>query len=445
MFGDTKQLEPTVLSTGLNEVVGNAKTSPLGLLVDKKFPQTKPNMQYRSDPAITQFPAAQFYEEGELVNHPSTELNSETKQKVRQVSMKHYDIKPKTGGSVYFFVDVAYGVARVVPNGTSLQNYANADAIVTAIRRLLKKGIKADQISILTLYKGQIPILYTKIRETTADPTASEEERTWVAEMQEITASTVDSFQGRDFDITLVDIVYASDHWDTLYQKSQQNSQQSDAWLTVSSHVKNPNRTNVALTRAKYGSIIFGQRKLLLESIKDKNKASNAMGLLVRDAAARGLIHEDKSHLDTHPEAVKIRAAIPAKVLEQQLKHADALRYGFIKDKLGKVRNQKFPVPAQEEVEAPRIPTATGHQTSIINMDETLDAMYGPLDADLDWAADEKAANTQMKDAGATDSMTIDTEMGDAGGQSGSGGGSGVAGSSEVGGWKPTAGTKIPW
>ena len=90
------------------------------------------------------------------------------------------------------------------PNGTSLQNYANADAIAELLERMLKRGIPPSSITILTIYKGQKSIVSSRL-ETVYTTVSETEEKSW--KVRDV--ATVDSYRGQESDIRIVDPVTA--------------------------------------------------------------------------------------------------------------------------------------------------------------------------------------------------------------------------------------------
>ena len=84
-------------------------------------------------PAISQFVSRFFYDRL-LKDHSSVLKDNALREKAHEISKKHYNLKgPNREGSEYWMIDVANGVSRVQFNGTSLQNYANADRTATLV------------------------------------------------------------------------------------------------------------------------------------------------------------------------------------------------------------------------------------------------------------------------------------------------------------------------
>ena len=140
IFGDPCQLLPFHLSGPANEFRKNAILSVLALLEEKGYPVLRLEYQYRMAPAISQW-VSQFFYEGLLKNHKSVFVDSPYRQIARQISRELYGCAGPTGtGSEYWMIDVVNGKSRVQNNGTSLQNYANADRLAISRRSNTRQG-----------------------------------------------------------------------------------------------------------------------------------------------------------------------------------------------------------------------------------------------------------------------------------------------------------------
>ena len=352
-LGDDHQLNPLVLSTGLNEVAQNARQSVMGLLKSKNFPTFKLNMQYRMAPEIVKFVNKWIYN-SELTNHPNVLKPHPIRDACRKVALEHYAIQgPHGKGSEYVMVNVAYGTARPEPNGSSLQNFANADAIVKCVGRLLENGVPASEISILSYYRGQLNITVTKIKETTAQggPT-----RTW--SFDEVSVHTTGSFQGQETGVAIVDMVAASKEFDKLKLNSE-IVEAGSSYITISGHVKNANRICVALSRGKYGLFAFCQVALLLATYdSSQSKRANIAYQLASDALGRELVYDDFETLDSHPNALKERASWPLLKKAQEEERAKSAQLKFIGDKIRQARKARKPEKLQP-LQAPSTPKPT--------------------------------------------------------------------------------------
>ncbi|KAL8927707.1 MAG: hypothetical protein Q9208_002122 [Pyrenodesmia sp. 3 TL-2023] len=78
----------------------------------------------------------------------------------RKVSKDDGVRSPKGDDSEYYFYNVVYGESHVEENGTSLLNYANADAICGLIDQFLAQGIPSESIVVLTMYKARLKLRY---------------------------------------------------------------------------------------------------------------------------------------------------------------------------------------------------------------------------------------------------------------------------------------------
>ena len=321
LFGDIKQLEPTALSGQFNEFIANAKTSPLALLADNGFESILLDTQYRMAPACSKFPRAQFYDDQGLKDSDTVQEDNEVRQTIRALSLE-LDVKGDNGeGSEYFVRNVPNGCSRVEVHGTSLVNHANVDAIINLIERLLKTGtVKAGMIKVLTYYQGQRRLLLSKISQTNWPP----------AIKKAIVVSTVDSFQGREARVVIVDIVAAKDKLRNLGHQQHETPEDDDdnddediggenyikAGM-VTGHVRNFNRLNVALTRGRDSTIVVCQAALLVVSHRaGRSKASNPLANLIGDAKGRKCISHDDTE-DMHPESVKSRKDLSQEKLRQ--------------------------------------------------------------------------------------------------------------------------------
>lgn len=313
LYGDLNQLKLICLTSGASEVAKNSKMSSLTLLTGKKRIFTMLDVQYRMCSTISQFPTQHFYN-NLLRNAPQTVVNNSIRQAIRRVSTKHYGAQGD--GSEYWFIDVVRGTARVQARGTSLQNFANADAIFTAINRLTGEGIDPALINILSLYKGQKSIIVTKLVVVPGG--------LWTFG----DVATVDSFQGRQAPIVLLDIVAAANQG-----TSSENS--DEVYTMLSSYARDPHRLCVGITRSQYGLIIFGQVRLLMQA----PAKAVAVSKLVADAIDRRLLHRDFTTLDSHPAAIEERKAWTQAVFKAQEKKAKEGDYVFIGKKIAESRN----------------------------------------------------------------------------------------------------------
>ena len=277
-IGDTRQLQSTVLSVQAIEVKANAKMSPLGLWLAKGVKYLVLGEQYRMAPAISKFPSRYFYG-GALINSLPVLQDNIRRQRARAISRKHYGIKVNLedsalGGSEYWLIDVSRGVSRVEPNGTSLQNHANTEAIWKLLGQFLQAGFKGSEIGILSFYTGQKKLMGS-VLERSPD--------------NKIRLSTVDRFQGQQIEVIILDVVAAND--DSV-EAEQDDEEFGIKFEHLTSHVSNPNRVCMGITRPKDCLVVVGQFRTMLSRSKRKR---TAICELAMDALDRELLYRDNT------------------------------------------------------------------------------------------------------------------------------------------------------
>lgn len=281
-----------------SEVAKNSKISPLQMAVQKKgAPVPTLNIQYRMCPAIATLVSG-FYD-NEMETHASAIVDN--------VAREHYDQKDP---QEVVFINVDRGVSRVEPNGTSIQNYANADAMLLAVERCLAAGILASQISIITFYRGRKNLVQLKIGD---------------GKLREV--GTVDAYQGRQNDVIFVDYVTARQSFSNYHESLQDwdpevTTRDEDEFGALTAHVKNPNRNCVALSRARCGLFIFGQKFQL-----SKNDGGLFSRLKMEFCDNRRVAYLDSEHLDTHPLALAKRVTMTKEALANEQQQEAKNRY----------------------------------------------------------------------------------------------------------------------
>jgi regulator of nonsense transcripts 1 len=180
------------------------------------------DVQYRMHPALAKFPSNFFYE-GSLQNGVG--------QKERTLMIDFPWPQPEK--PVMFYV--TQGQEEISASGTSYLNRTEASHVEKVATKLLKAGIRPDQIGIITPYEGQraYVVQYMQSQGTLNSKL-----------YLEIEVASVDCFQGREKEFIILSCV-------------RSNEQQGIGFLS------DPRRLNVALTRAKYGLIIVGNPKVL--------------------------------------------------------------------------------------------------------------------------------------------------------------------------------------
>lgn len=114
------------------------------------------NKQFRMCPAVSEF--VRPYYPGGLVDAEMVKKDNSIREIVRQLA-KGFGL-PR---SEVMVVNMERAISRLEPNGTSLQNYANADMIEELVASLLRLGAKPHMITILVFYSGQKKLLESRL------------------------------------------------------------------------------------------------------------------------------------------------------------------------------------------------------------------------------------------------------------------------------------------
>jgi hypothetical protein len=174
-------------------------------------------------PALSEFPSNTFYE-GSLQNGVTA----------AERLMPSVDF-PWPVPDVPMFFYATTGQEEISSSGTSYLNRTEAAMVEKLVSRFLKGGVNPQQIGVITPYEGQRSFLVNYMQYN----------GTMRKELYEqLEVASVDAFQGREKDYIVVTCVRSNEH-------------QGIGFLN------DPRRLNVALTCAKYGTIIVGNPKVL--------------------------------------------------------------------------------------------------------------------------------------------------------------------------------------
>ncbi|KFH05858.1 RNA helicase (UPF2 interacting domain) protein [Toxoplasma gondii MAS] len=226
LIGDHCQLGPVVLSK--KAAAAGLATSLFSRLLALGHRPLRLKVQYRMHPALSFFPSYFFYE-GELQNG----VTMTERTYFHQGPGDHRFPWPNEERPMFFYHSTAS--EEISGSGTSYVNRIEASNIEKIVTFLLKCGLKASQIGVITPYDGQrahISSLFQ--RQTTLGQAA----------FADLEVASVDAFQGREKDFILLSCV-------------RSNSNTGIGFLADS------RRLNVAMTRAKYGLIICGNATVL--------------------------------------------------------------------------------------------------------------------------------------------------------------------------------------
>ncbi len=217
--GDSLQLPPTIYSKEAAE--GGLSTTLFDRLKDilPDHLQTLLRVQYRMHETIMGFSSKQFYE-GKLIAHESVaehtaaELPGVTGDDLTSVPLVYVD----TAGSGF---EESWNDLL-----ESRENKGEAELAVRLLSQLLAGGIQPNQVALLTPYVAQARLLKT------------------LARVPGVEIGSVDGFQGREKEVTIVSLVRSNDDAEVGF-------------------LGDTRRMNVAMTRARRLLIVIGDSATL--------------------------------------------------------------------------------------------------------------------------------------------------------------------------------------
>ncbi|XP_042469677.1 uncharacterized protein LOC122052288 isoform X2 [Zingiber officinale] len=250
LVGDGCQLPALVKSkVSENAMFGRSLFERLSKLGFKKHLL---NVQYRMHPSISLFPLERFYN-SKVINGPNVIKKNYTRR----------FLPGKMFGS-YSFINIVDGTESFDNFSHSKKNDMEVVVILQILRSLrtaIMKSEKITSVGIICPYSAQVASVEEQVRKKLSS-----------SSNLLVKVSTVDGFQGSEEDVIILSTV-------------RSNANGSIGF------VSNPNRTNVALTRARYCLWILGNEPTLRSS-------RSIWANIVQDAKARGCFFnaiEDKS------------------------------------------------------------------------------------------------------------------------------------------------------
>jgi regulator of nonsense transcripts 1 len=212
--GDHKQLPPSVGFWAKNAGYDESLFQRLSHRVKPMLLDT----QYRSHPLIMDFPSLKFYENG---------LKNGTPKHHRKAPAGFNWNTDKNGESLpVAFVNSFHREDREC--GLSKSNTGEAKIIIDILVGFFKKGVKPNEIGIISPYAGQNKTIKKLLQKLNLD----------------VELNSVDAFQGREKEII-------------LFSATRSNLQGGIGFLS------DPRRFNVMHTRAKKGLVVVGNRETL--------------------------------------------------------------------------------------------------------------------------------------------------------------------------------------
>lgn len=223
LVGDHQQLGPVIIDKKAGEA--GLKQSLFERLIALGHLPIRLEVQYRMNPALSEFSSNMFYE-GSLQNGVNL-----AERAWRGLTFPW----PVPDCPMMFWAN--YGKEEISGSGISYLNRVEAMNVEKIITRLFKDGVRPEQIGVVTPYEGQRAYIvqYMLINLSLVDRRA---------QYADVEVASVDAFQGREKDFIILSCVRA-------------NEDRAIGFL------KDPRRMNVALTRAKYGLVILGNPRSL--------------------------------------------------------------------------------------------------------------------------------------------------------------------------------------
>lgn len=239
LIGDHKQLRPIIkckaaaelgLDKSLFERYATMKDSPAAFIMLDE--------QYRMNPALCEFPSKQFYE-GKLKTMPGL-WNQHTMKiwpmdSITREPCPHVLIHVE-GEELVLTVNTDDG------NEQSRSNPSEIEEVLKVYRYFIKEGVDAASINIISQYNAQCKAIRDKF----------DKER-----ITDYNVNTVVSSQGGEWDYVIFSTVRSLPEYKIELQSTLGWRKHNLGFIT------DKNQINVALTRARKGLIIIGNKKLL--------------------------------------------------------------------------------------------------------------------------------------------------------------------------------------
>ncbi|KAL8483074.1 hypothetical protein ACS0TY_025937 [Phlomoides rotata] len=303
LVGDECQLPATVASK-LSEEAGFGR-SLFERLSSMGHSKHLLNMQYRMHPSISRFPNSNFYD-NQILNAPN----------VRNKSYERCYLQGRMFGS-YSFINVCDGREELDDVGHSRRNMVEVAVILKILRKLYKEwSVSKEKLSIglISPYAAQVAAIHDRL------PLKYENFERFTVKVK-----SIDGFQGGEEDIIIISTV---------------RSHRGGSIGFLSS----PQRTNVALTRARHCLWIIGNERTLSQS-------ESVWARLVSDAKDRKCFFNagedcdlDKTIIDVKKEMEQLDDLLNEdsthfKNLRWQVLFSDNFRKSFQKLKFPRVKN----------------------------------------------------------------------------------------------------------
>lgn len=216
LVGDTRQLPPTISSIELRDSLG---VSPMSRLEKLGIEQKTLRVQYRMDPALLQHPSSYFYDG--LVVCADQLLEAKTTLPT---------------GFPWPVTDIPLAFVQV---GSDLEikhslggrsNPSEAELVTQIVSDFIEQGdVDSTNIAVISPYSKQVQSIRTELA---------------LKRHGDVPVGTVDSFQGQETDVVVISCVRSNENGELGF-------------------LRDSRRLCVAITRARRGLVVVGDRKAL--------------------------------------------------------------------------------------------------------------------------------------------------------------------------------------
>ncbi|ROV99204.1 hypothetical protein VPNG_08197 [Cytospora leucostoma] len=219
LVGDHQQLPPQCDIERLGDAPFHLNTSLFERLVDNGLPYTMLNRQRRMAPELS-YIVKQYYPD--LMNHPVVE------------DVANRPPIPGMGFRRSWFFTHEW--PEETDADCSKFNMQEAEMVVAFMKYLIQNGIEATQITVLTYYRGQRKKILQRLRRDSL-----------LLGTNYFNVATVDSYQGEENEVVLLSLVRSPKPHD----------------ICRVGFLESQNRATVAVSRARRGFFMFGNKKNL--------------------------------------------------------------------------------------------------------------------------------------------------------------------------------------
>ena len=227
MIGDSKQLPPTITAMELKDNLG---VSPMSRLEKDGVDEVTLSVQYRMPPALLEHPSNYFY--NGLVRCSTSIQNKEHKLPMGFPWPKS---RNSDANIPLAFIDSGKN-NEYTHNFGGKSNPTEAELVTNIISSLIKNDeTLTKNIAVITPYSKQVQLIRMELAMKGTGHQNS---------FHRVKVGTVDSFQGQETEIVIFSAVRSNE-------------------LKEMGFLRDPRRLNVAITRAKTGLILVGDRTLL--------------------------------------------------------------------------------------------------------------------------------------------------------------------------------------